>query len=314
MPNVSSLPPPADLPVKNLRLGLIGLDTSHVEGFAALLNDPKNPDHVPGGTIVAGFPGGSPDFPLSASRVDGYTQKLRETYQVKMLATPRDVAASVDAVLHTTVDGRIHLTQFSEIAPLKRPVFLDKPFAVTSADARAIAALARQHGTPLFSSSSLRFAGALEQALAEQAGGKIFGADFFGPLNLQPTQPGFFWYGIHTVEMLYATLGTGCASVRVTSTADHEIATGVWRDGRIGIIRGNRSGNNAFGGVIHREKSLQYVDVATGVRPDVGLTRAIMRFFQGGPTPVSLDETVELIRFLEAANESRANGGREVAL
>lgn len=300
--------------MKTLRLGLIGLDTSHVEGFAALLNDPKNPDHVPGGTIVAGFAGGSPDFPLSASRVEGYTQKLRDTYQVKMFATPREVAASVDAVLHTTVDGRIHRTQFAEIAPLKRPVFLDKPFAVTSADARAIAALAREHGTPLFSSSSLRFAGALETALADHSGGRIIGADFFGPLNLQPTQPGFFWYGIHTAEMLFASLGTGCTSVRVASAADHEVATGVWRDGRIGVIRGYRSGSNAFGGVIHREKTPQYVDVAAGHRPDVGLTRAIMRFFQGGPTPVSLDETVELIRFLKAANESRANDGREVAL
>ncbi|MBS0661618.1 MAG: gfo/Idh/MocA family oxidoreductase [Verrucomicrobia bacterium] len=300
--------------MKTLRLGLIGLDTSHVEGFAALINDARNPDHVPGGQIVAGFPGGSPDFPLSINRVDGYTQKLRDSYQVKMLSSPREVAAAVDAVLHTTVDGRIHLAQFAEIAPLRRPTFLDKPFATTSADARAIAELAQRHGTPLFSSSSLRYAGAFTAALADQSGGKVTGADFFGPLHLQPSQPGFFWYGIHTAEMLYATLGTGCASVRVSATSDHEVATGTWRDGRLGVIRGYRTSNNSFGGVIHREKTTHYVDVAAGPRPDVGLTQAIMRFFHGAPAPVALEETVELIRFLEAANESRANGGREVEL
>lgn len=300
--------------MKTLRLGLIGLDTSHVEGFAALINDSSNPDHVPGGRIIAGYPGGSPDFPLSINRVEGYTQKLRESYQVKMLATPREVAAAVDAVIHTTVDGRVHLAQFTEIAPLRRPTFLDKPFATTSADARAIAELARQHGTPLFSSSSLRYAGALVAALADHSGGKVTGADFFGPLHLQPSQPGFFWYGIHTAEMLYATLGRGCVSVRVTASADHEVATGIWSDGRLGVIRGYRTGNNSFGGVIHRENTTQYVDVAAGQRPDVGLTQAMMRFFHGGPTPVALDETVELIRFLEAANESRAHGGREVTL
>lgn len=297
-----------------LKIGLIGLDTSHVEGFASLLHDPKNPDHVPGGRIVAGFPGGSPDFPLSITRMPGYTQKLRDEHGVTMLASPRDVAAAVDAVLHTTVDGRLHRTQFAEIAALRKPVFLDKPFAVTSADARAIAALAREHQTPLFSSSSLRFAGALQSALADQAGGKIIGADFFGPLNLQPTQPGFFWYGIHTAEMLYAALGAGCASVRVISAADHEVAVGTWRDGRLGVIRGNRAGNSGFGGVIHREKASQWVEVATGRRPDAGLTLAIMEFFRGGPAPIALDETVELIRFLEAANESRDQGGRDVAL
>ncbi len=300
--------------MKTLRLGLIGLDTSHVEGFAALINDSSNPDHVPGGRIIAGYPGGSPDFPLSINRVEGYTQKLRESYQVKMLATPREVAAAVDAVIHTTVDGRVHLAQFTEIAPLRRPTFLDKPFATTSADARAIAELARQHGTPLFSSSSLRYAGALVAALADHSGGKVTGADFFGPLHLQPSQPGFFWYGIHTAEMLYATLGRGCVSVRVTASADHEVATGIWSDGRLGVIRGYRTGNNSFGGVIHRENTTQYVDVAAGQRPDVGLTQAMMHFFQGGPAPIALEETVELIRFLEAANESRAHGGREVTL
>jgi predicted dehydrogenase len=231
-----------------------------------------------------------------------------------MLDSPHAVAAAVDAVLLTSVDGRVHLGQFAEIAPCRKPVFLDKPFAVTSADARAIVALAQENRTPLFSSSSLRFAGALQAALADVQGGRIFGADFFGPLHLQPTQPGFFWYGIHTAEMLYASLGAGCRRVRVTSAGDHEVAVGTWGDGRVGTIRGNRTGNNAFGGVIHREKASQWVDVAAGRRPDAGLTIAIMDFFRGGPPPVALAETVELIRFLEAANESRDHGGREVPL
>ena len=299
---------------KTLRIGLIGLDTSHVEGFAALLHDEKNPDFVPGGRITTGFPGGSPDFPLSIGRVEGYTKKLREEHQVTMVGSPREVAQATDAILHTTVDGRLHREQFAEIASLRKPVFLDKPFAVTSSDARAIAALAKENSTPLFSSSSLRFAGALQSALADDRGGKIFGADFFGPMNLQPTQPGYFWYGIHTVEMIYAALGRGCVRVRATATNDHDFVVGTWGDGRIGTIRGNRVGNSAFGGVIHREKANQWIDVATGRRPDAGLTIAIMDFFRGGVAPVSLDETVELIRFLEAANESHANGGRDVEL
>jgi predicted dehydrogenase len=297
-----------------LKIGVIGLDTSHVEGFASLLHDTSNPDHVPGGRIVAGFPGGSPDFPLSATRVAGYTQKLRDEHGVTMFGSPREVAAAVDAILHTTVDGRIHREQFAEIATFHKPVFLDKPFAVTSQDARAIAAMARENKTPLFSSSSLRFAGALQTALGDVRGGKIIGADFFGPLKLQPTQPGFFWYGIHTAEMLYAALGAGCVRVRVTATEHHEVAVGTWRDGRIGIIRGNRAGNDSFGGIIHREKASQWVDVAAGRRPDAGLTLAIMDFFRGGSPPVALDETVEIIRFLEAANESRDHAGREVEL
>src|SRR5206468_12142599 len=65
-----------------LRIGMIGLDTSHVTAFTALLNDPKNPNHTPGAKVVAGFKGGSPDIESSWSRVDQYTQELREKYGV----------------------------------------------------------------------------------------------------------------------------------------------------------------------------------------------------------------------------------------
>jgi predicted dehydrogenase len=297
-----------------LRIGIIGLDTSHVEGFAAKLNDPGHPDHIPGGRLVAGFPGGSPDFPLSADRVGGFTRTLREKYGVEMLGSPREVAAAVDAVLHTSADGRVHLAQFLEYADLRRPVFMDKPFATTSADARAIAAIAREHRVPIFSSSTLRFGGSLRAALADAAGGRIIGADFFGPLYLQPTQPGFFWYGVHAAEMLYAALGAGCERVRVASTPDHDVTVGTWRDGRIGTLRGDRAGNKSFGGCVHREGANTWVDADAGLRPDVGLAAQVMAFFRGGPAPVSLDEMVEVVRFLEAANESRDNGGREVRL
>ena len=59
-----------------LRLGIIGLDTSHVIAFTKTFNDPTAPNHVPGGKVVAAFKGGSPDIESSASRVDGYTKEL----------------------------------------------------------------------------------------------------------------------------------------------------------------------------------------------------------------------------------------------
>ena len=44
------------------------------------------------------------------------------------------------------------------------------------------------------------------------------------------------------------------------------------------------------------------------------LAEAIVEFFRTGRPPVDAEESIELIRFIEVANESRANGGREVAL
>lgn len=59
-----------------LRLGMIGLDTSHVIAFTRLLNQTNSKDHIPGGKVVAAFKGGSPDIESSRTRVEGYTKQL----------------------------------------------------------------------------------------------------------------------------------------------------------------------------------------------------------------------------------------------
>ncbi|CAG7645778.1 hypothetical protein PAESOLCIP111_05020 [Paenibacillus solanacearum] len=294
-----------------LKIGIIGLDTSHVPAFTKLLNDSEASYHITGGQVVAAFPGGSPDFELSISRVDGYTNELRDKYGVHIVESPEQVAERCDAILLESVDGRVHLEQFRRIAPFGKPVFIDKPFAVSSEDARQIAKLSREHGIPVMSASALRFAEALQDAKRVEDQGDVIGADFYGPMALQPTQPGLFWYGVHTVDMLYQIMGGGCVEVIAATQEDHDVITGFWKDGRIGTIRGNRKGNNKFGGVVHRVKRSDYIDVYANPKPYyASLLEQVMDMFRTGQPGIDLDETVEIIRFMEAANESRSTGKR----
>ncbi|MDD2709459.1 MAG: Gfo/Idh/MocA family oxidoreductase [Verrucomicrobiae bacterium] len=294
-----------------LRIGIIGLDTSHVEAFTSLLNSAQHPWHIEGGEVVAAFPGGSPDFQLSHSRVQGFTDKLRDQFKVKIVDSPEAVARECDAILLESVDGRVHLEQFKRIASSGKPVFVDKPFAVTSSDARAILSLASQHRIPLMSCSALRYAASLVDVLENRTGGEVIGADFYGPMAIEPTQPGFFWYGIHTAEMLYAAMGRGCVEVAVTTHADHDLVVGVWKDGRMGTIRGNRAGNGKFGGMVHRKSESQFVDVYSNPKPYyASLMEKILALFSTGQASVDPEETFEVIRFLEAANQSRETGSK----
>lgn len=199
----------------SLKIGMVGLDTSHCTAFTRLLNDPEDEFHVPGGRVTVAYPGGSPDFELSWSRVEGITAELRENYDVRILSCPEEVAEQSDAILLTAVDGRCHRELFRRIAPYKKPVFIDKPFAVSTRDAREMVRIAEEHQLPLMSASSLRYAEPLVKALEDME--QPFGCDAFGPMALEPTQPGLFWYGIHGVEMMYAALGTGCVRVRAVS-------------------------------------------------------------------------------------------------
>src|SRR5262245_54021924 len=70
-----------------IRVGLVGLDTSHAPAFTAILNDPKHPDHVRGALVVAGFKGGSPDMKRSSERIEIFTEELRKKWQVKLYGT-----------------------------------------------------------------------------------------------------------------------------------------------------------------------------------------------------------------------------------
>jgi hypothetical protein len=246
---------------------------------------------------------------MSWSRLPGFKKELVENYGVSIAASPEEVAENSDAVLLLSVDGRVHLQQLSAIAKFRRPVFVDKPFAVRAGEARDMAALSREYGFPMMSCSALRYSEALTEALQDAERGAVIGADYYGPMEIQPTQPGFFWYGIHSAEMLFRTLGTGCQYVKTTTNQDHDQVAGVWADGRVGTIRGNRRGNKMFGGLVHREKSTQFVDTSAFAKPYyASLLERVMTMFTSGKPDIETDETLEIIRFLEAANESRETG------
>ncbi|MFJ7936156.1 Gfo/Idh/MocA family protein [Sporosarcina sp. NPDC096371] len=288
---------------------MIGLDSSHAFAFTNLLNNSNEAYHVPGGKVVVAFPGGSPDFELSISRVEDYTRKLRNNYNVKIVDSIEQVAEESDAILLESADGAIHREQLRKIIAYKKPVFIDKPFCLSVKVAGEMIQLSKHYQTPIMSTSALRYAESLTTALQNTKKGKVIGADCFGPMDLQETQPGFFWYGIHTIEMLFTILGQGAKSVTTLSNDEHDVITAVWKDGRLGTIRGNRKGNTQFGAVIHFEQGSDYINIDADRKPYyASLLEQIVVFFRDGSSRVSVSETKEVIRFIEAANESSRDG------
>ena len=295
---------------KSLNVGLIGLDTSHVEAFARILNVESDPDHIPGAKVVAGFPGGSPDFDLSVSRVEGYTNKLRDEYGVDILDAPEAVAERCDLVFINAVDGRTHRELFERIVSFGRPVFIDKPFAVGAEDAEAILSLAKKQAVAVMSCSALRYADNFQQAIhAGDGRGAIVGCDVYGPMEVRPPMPGLYWYGCHTVEMIVAAMGAGAKTVRVTTTRDADLVTVEWNDGRIASIRGLRQAHSKFGAILHRGDDATYVDVSINRRPYyAGMLEAILRSLPEGRSDIPAEEMLAAVKIMDAANESRQTG------
>jgi len=292
-----------------IRVGIIGLDTSHSTAFTKLLNDTADGQHVPGCRVVAASPKGSADIESSVSRIPEYTAEVKK-HGVQIVDSIPALLERVDAVLLETNDGRPHLEQVIPVIKAGKRVFVDKPIAGSLADAVAIHRLAAKRGVPLFSASSLRFAAG---TLAVRAGsiGAVTGAHTYSPCALEPTHPDLFWYGIHGVESLFTAMGPGCTSVTRSHSADFDLVTGLWGDGRIGSFRGIRRGAANFGGTAFGEKGTAPVGAFDGYRP---LLVEIVKFFQTGEVPVSAEETLQIYAFMEAADESKRQGGKPVTL
>lgn len=290
-----------------LQIGIIGLDTSHVTAFTALLNDPNAKDHVAGGTVVVAFKGGSPDIPSSADRVEGYTKELREKYGVKIVDTIEQLCNECDAVMIESVDGRPHLEQARAVIKAGKPLFIDKPMAGSLRDAEEIFRLAHKNKVPVFSASSLRFAKST-QAVRNGSIGKVLRAETSSPSPLEPHHPDLFWYGIHGVESLFTVMGVGCESVTRTTTADGKIeVTGTWRGGRTGIFREGKE----YRGTAHGEKGEAAIGNYDGYAV---LVEQIIKLFQTRVSPVPEQETLEILAFMEAADQSKREGGKPVKL
>jgi predicted dehydrogenase len=298
----------------DLRIGMIGLDTSHVSAFAALLNDPQNPSHVPGGKVTVAFPGGSPDFDLSIGRVGKFTDELRDQRGVKIVDSAEAVAEQCDLLFINAVDGRTHRGYMEKTARYKRPTFIDKPIAVTGSDTEAIFKLAEEHGIPLMSCSSLRYSDSFVAALQPRKA-KLVGIDVYGPMAEQPTQPGLFWYGIHTVEMIVAAMGVGAKEVRATTNKDCDVVTIEYTDGRMAALRGLRVGSSGFGAVLHADDGATWVDAyKTNEPPYASMLKAILGSLPHGRSDVPKEETIEVVDIIEAANASRKAHGQVVRL
>ncbi|HMF76692.1 MAG TPA: Gfo/Idh/MocA family oxidoreductase [Bryobacteraceae bacterium] len=292
------------LTAQDLRLGIIGTDTSHVPAFTGALNDASSPEHISGARIVAAYKGGSPDLANSAKRVNQYANDLHDKWGVTLVNSIAELCPVVDGLLLESVDGRPHLAQFREAAKCGKPVFIDKPLSSSLADALEIARLAKEAHIPWFSASSLRYSG-----IEEMRSPDMTGAIVWAPGPMEPHhQLDLTWYGIHGVEMLYTLFGPGCVEVSRLSSPNEEVITGRWKNGRLGTIHLQRP-YGKYGAVVFLK------DQKLDSRPDmkfsyVTLAKQIVEFMQTKIPAVPNDVTLEMFEFMDAAQKSVAAGGK----
>lgn len=292
-----------------IKLGLLDFDTSHCVEFTRRLNqigDDKE-QFVEGAKIVIGCPGESK---LSAERIAGFTETMKK-YGVAIVDKPADMIGKVDGMLIEAVDGTVHYERAKPFLEAGIPCYIDKPYTCSADDAKKLAELAAKKKLPIFSSSSLRYAPEVVSYAADEKRGKLVGCVAYSPASLSPIperNAGLFHYGIHGIELLYTLMGPGCKRVTCTHDKGVDVATGTWADGRVATFRGIRTGASGYGFLGFSEKSIQSVTVGTKFIYRE-LLKKIVEMFKTGQSPLKIEETIEIVAFIEAANKSSANHG-----
>ncbi|MGM9949334.1 MAG: Gfo/Idh/MocA family oxidoreductase, partial [Lysinibacillus sp.] len=272
---------------------------SHVVIFAHMLHNATNPYYQAGARFAGYIRAYSEDLPLSRDRAD-YFEDLLETFHIPRYEEVERLNEKVDAWMIVTVDGRNHLDWFEKLAAFQKPVFIDKPITTDMKSFHRIMELSDTSGTPVFSSSSLRFSEILKGFDRSEV--KTLYA--FGPLPSQDKMPGYYWYGIHTLEWIDELFNAEVEDFIRLKFEDYELLKMQFEDGRQAIFRGEYKWNDKFGGVLHYRGEPVNLEFWKMEKPYyASLLEQIIFFFQTGRSPVNLNRTKRILGWIEEINK-----------
>src|SRR5690554_4314360 len=93
-----------------VKVGIIGLVTSHAIAFTKELNGADKKEQYKDFKIVAAYPYGSKTIKSSFDRIPGYIDQVKEL-GVEIVPSIEELLKKVDVVLLETNDGNLHLEQ-----------------------------------------------------------------------------------------------------------------------------------------------------------------------------------------------------------
>lgn len=289
-----------------IRIGMIGLDTSHSVAFTKCLQAPDvAPDQkVHGARVVSCM---RFETPFQDKNGLDARQKQLEQWGVTVTEDFDEAVAECEAIMLEINDPAYHLEYFRKCVPLGKPIFLDKPMADNTANARAIYKLAKDNKLRVFSASSLRFVPGLIEAC--EAVPNAMYAYAYGPLGKAPAGSSIVWYGVHAFEMLERAMGQGAVGVFARRDKAGVVCMVEYPDNRRGVVE-LTEGASAYGGCVRdKGKAAPYICDNSRLYPDELIK--VIEFFNGAEPAASLDDALEITAMLDAAERSTKSGKPE---
>lgn len=214
------------------------------------------------------------------------TDEWCEKFGVTRCDTLTELCEKSDAIIILApTDPDKHLVYAKTVLPYGKPTYVDKTFAPSTAEAQEIIALAKQCGTPVFSTSALRYASELSMienptAMFVTAGGKILSE-----------------YLVHPIEMVVTVFGGDFTSVRADGEEGKSVCWQItFADGRYAtVVFGACIGTTLY---LSNGRNENYTPVQSSFFTT--LMGNMIDLFEGGAPAVSFEETLCVMRLRDA--------------
>ena len=282
-------------------IGIIGAENSHTAGFGKLFNIEKS------------FPGIEVKYVWGET--EAFAKKAMEGGNIpQMVKDPNDMLGKIDGLIVDHRHGKFHLEPAIPFIKAGIPTFIDKPFCYRAAEGKAFLQLAREHGTPVTSFSSI--AHSYETfAIKEQLKGikNINQVVRYGPVDLESKYGGIFFYGAHIVQPLLYLFGDNVQKVQVHQNGKNSSASLVFKDGMLATLIFT---TKKYGWSTHVETEEGIIPLKANIEEEKpGLNYVDMvKMFKTGKEPRSYKSIIHCVAVLEALEKSVASSQWEEVL
>lgn len=215
---------------------------------------------------------------------------------VHLAASMEEMIDSVDAIMVIAADNSMWHEEVSRL-PLAsgKPVYVDKTFAPDVEAGRRMFDRAKEHHTPVMSTSAQRYCASIMDYLERERGNTKF-MSTVGPHDLSN-------YAVHQLEPIVAVMGTGVKRVKAFSVGSKVTQMIMdYGDGRIASLTQTPNPWAEFNFMVSDGEKGERLDSSDYY---INTMKAILDFFETGVSPVPEEETMEVLRLIDAAKEAR---------
>lgn len=282
------------------RIGIIGSDNSHAVAYSKLANIAKR--H--GDARVVAISGPDPERTKEVAGLGEIPEIVED---------PADMVGKVDAILVVHRHGDLHAKHAIPFLKQGIPVYVDKPFAVSLDDCRAMLDAAKDGNALLTSYSALRWAPSTTDLVGKlDALGDIRIGQFAGPCDFESEYAGPFFYASHVAEIAFRLMGDAISTVRATRSGKNVVADIIFVNGAIATFSYIGDAAYHFHATLFGTSDFAATEIVTGDDIYAAGLDVFLDAIRTGAAPLSEQQLLMPIAFVHAMQESLASNGSPV--